>query len=175
MQKCKMKWLCLALLLTSVSCGQGNAKQDAEQVVEAEVVQTDAGQSETTVDNQPQYASGEVRVISADEFSALVTDIDNPKGFQYKGSMPCIVDFYADWCGPCHALNPVLADIAAKYKDKIMVYKVNVDKSAVIAEAFQIKSIPTLVFFSPHAQPTMAVGAPAREDLERAIQDLLLK
>lgn len=174
MKKCKIQWLLCALVVTLCSCGSSNAKQTDEPAVNNETEVSD-NQSSANEPEQSKVVAGELNVISSDEFVKLVTDIDNPKGFQYKGSTPCIVDFYADWCGPCHALNPALKDMAAKYKDQIIVYKVNVDKSAVVAEAFHISSIPTLIFFTPHTQPAMIVGAPSREDLEHAIKDLLLK
>lgn len=175
MKKCKIQWLLCALVVVLVACGNGNAKQTDEVATANEVTEISDNQAATPAAEQSKVVAGELNVISSDEFVKLITDIDNPKGFQYKGSTPCIVDFYADWCGPCHALNPALKDMAAKYKDKILVYKVNVDKSAMVAQAFNISSIPTLIFFTPRTQPAMIVGAPSREDLEQAIKDLLLK
>ncbi len=175
MKKCKIQWLLCALVVTLMACGSSHAKQNEEASSATEEVAVSDNQTPTPDAEQHKIVSGELNVISSDEFVKLITDIDNPKGFQYKGTTPCIVDFYADWCGPCHALNPTLQDMAVKYKDKILVYKVNVDKSAVVAQAFNISSIPTLIFFTAHTQPAMIVGAPAREDLETAIKDLLLK
>ncbi len=108
-------------------------------------------------------------VLSESDFSKYVTDYNNPKGFQYKGSIPCIVDFYADWCRPCHALNPILVEVAKKYKGKIIIYKVNVDKSPIVSGAFGIRSIPTLVFFKSNEQPAKVEGAPTQEQLENII------
>ena len=175
MKKCKIQWLLCALVVTLMACGNSNAKQTDEVATANETMEISDNQSATPAAEQSKVVAGELNVISSDEFVKLITDIDNPKGFQYKGSTPCIVDFYADWCGPCHALNPALKDMAAKYKDKILVYKVNVDKSAVVAQTFNINSIPTLIFFTVNKQPAMIVGAPSREDLEQAIKDLLLK
>ena len=115
-----------------------------------------------------------VHSIDQLEFREIIADWES-QDWEMISPRPVVVDFYADWCGPCHALNPTLQDMAVKYKDKILVYKVNVDKSAVVAQAFNISSIPTLIFFTAHTQPAMIVGAPAREDLETAIKDLLLK
>lgn len=173
MKNQNFKWIFFASMLLLLSCGNGKANQMES---EADSVDVESVENEQTEVSAPrELESGKVHVITADEFVRLVTDIDNPKGFQYKGDMPCIVDFYADWCGPCHALSPVLQEVAAEYKDRIMIYKVNVDKSALIAEAFKINSIPTLVFFAPNSQPAMIVGAPQKADLVKAIQDLLLK
>lgn len=177
MKNYNFKWVLFASLLMMISCGNGNTYQtetETETVVEDIQIESEDNQvvEEPTM---PAYESGTVHVITADEFVELVTDIDNPKGFQYKGDMPCIVDFYADWCGPCHRLSPILQEVAEEYKGKIMIYKVNVDKSATISEAFKVNSIPTLVFFAPHSQPAMIVGAPEKSDLVNAINDLLLK
>jgi len=118
--------------------------------------------------------SGNVQIISEVEFLEKITNIDNEKGLQYKGKTPAIVDFYADWCRPCIALNPVMQELALKYKGQIIIYKVNVDKAQKLAASFGIVSIPTLFFFKPNAQPTKIVGAPSKAELEKAIEEVLL-
>lgn len=121
----------------------------------------------------PEDLSGKVQVLTEEEFAQKITEFDNEKGFQYKGKTPCVVDFYADWCRPCAALNPVMVELAEKYKGQLIVYKVNVDRAQRLAAAFQITSIPTLVFFKPNSQPGMMVGAPAKAELEGVIQEFL--
>lgn len=123
--------------------------------------------SPTDIINTPQ-------VLSENDFINRITDINNSKGFQYKGTLPCIVDFYADWCRPCHALNPILVSVAEKYQGKIIIYKLNVDKAASVSGAFGVRSIPSLVFFKPNNQPVKVEGAPSQEQLEKAINELLL-
>lgn len=118
--------------------------------------------------------SGKLQPITEEEFIKDITDINNPKGFQYKGSIPCIVDFYADWCRPCHALNPILVELGEKYKGQIIIYKLNVDRAAIVSKAFGVRSIPTLIFFKPQSMPAKMEGAPSKEELEKAISDLLL-
>src|SRR5574344_820394 len=116
-----------------------------------------------------------VQYIKTEEFIKLVSDLDNPKGFQYKGKMPALVDLYADWCGPCRQISPYLIDFAKKYAGKIVIYKVNIDKSPEVAQALGVNSIPTLLFFYPNKQPIKYVGAPTKDDLGKMIQDNLLK
>lgn len=70
----------------------------------------------------------------------------NTKKWTYLGDKPCIIDFYADWCGPCHSIAPVLEELADEYKDEIYIYKVNTDADRKLANAFEIMSIPTLIF-----------------------------
>lgn len=91
--------------------------------------------------------TGKVIHINQSEFIEKVYDYKkNPDKWVYEGSKPAIIDFYADWCGPCRRLSPVLEKLAEKYKDKIVIYKVNTDKERELAAAFGITSLPTLVF-----------------------------
>ena len=95
--------------------------------------------------------TGKVIHINQSEFIEKVYDYKkNPDKWVYEGSKPAIVDFYADWCGPCRRLSPVLEKLAEKYKDKIVIYKVNTDKERELAAAFGITSLPerfTTAFF----------------------------
>ena len=107
--------------------------------------------------------------------SEVILNSSNFEQEVINSSTPVLVDFWATWCGPCRMIAPVIAQIAVKYDGKVKVGKVDVDENPEIAESFNVSSIPTLIFFTPHTQPAMIVGAPSREDLEQAIKDLLLK
>jgi thioredoxin len=89
--------------------------------------------------------------------------------------MPCIIDFYADWCRPCREVAPILEELAKKYNGKIIFYKVNVDKERELARALGIQSIPTFFFIPVKGEPAVARGAIAKEDFERAINQILWK
>lgn len=119
--------------------------------------------------------SGEVITITASEFINKVTDIYDDKGFRYKGYTPCIVDFYADWCNPCQHIKPLMAEMARKYKGKLIIYKINVDHARDICDVFDIENIPTLMFFNRTEQPRKMVGAPSKSNLESTINDFLSK
>jgi thioredoxin len=107
---------------------------------------------------------------------ALVMDFEkDPDNWNYKGDKPAIIDFYATWCGPCKATAPILDSLAEEYKDKIIVYKVDVDKEQELASMFGIRSIPSLLFIPMQGDPKMQVGAMGRMDLENAIKNTLLK
>lgn len=154
------------------SCSQKKEDATSPETITEQVESTDIKTNE-----QGSYVpdtSGKLQAISEEEFIKYITEINNPKGFQYKGSIPCIVDFYADWCRPCHALNPILIELGEKYKGQIIIYKLNVDRAVNVSEAFGVKSIPTLIFFKPQSMPSKMEGAPAKEELEKAISDLLL-
>lgn len=117
--------------------------------------------------------SGNIIMLDDESFAARITDIDNEKGFQYKGMTPCIVDFYADWCGPCNRLHPVLVELAKEYKGKLIIYKINTDKATNTATALGINSIPTLLFFKRNTQPGVIRGALPKKDLKKIIDQFL--
>lgn len=173
----KKNILILCAVLLFAACGQ---KSKTEQPVQAES-QTEAAndyahlnpaQNDGT-DHVQEDLSGKVIALTADEFLARVTDIDPEKGLRYKGKTPCIVDFYADWCGPCRGLAPIAEKMAKKYKGQLIIYKVNVDKAQNICGALNISNIPTLLFMKPNAQPGIMVGAPTESEFDQAIQDFI--
>lgn len=160
--------------------------QQKSQNSEANTGTTDTEQSSTgnpyISDTQAQDSpvleedlSGKVIMLSTSEFVERITDINDEKGFSYKGYTPCIVDFYADWCGPCRQLHPLMERMAEKYKGKLIIYKINVDRAHDICERFGVQSIPTLVFFKRTEAPAKIVGAPSESELETAITDFLNK
>lgn len=112
--------------------------------------------------------------IDTETFINKVADI-NQAEWKYLGDKPAIVDFYADWCGPCKMIAPSLEEIAAAYGDKIYVYKVNVDEAYEIADAFNISAIPTLLFIPMEGKAYKNVGYVEKEQIEKLISEHLLK
>lgn len=102
-----------------------------------------------------------VVTLSSKEFKAQVYDLSQ-KDMKYLGTKPAIVDFYASWCGPCRAISPILEELAAEYKDKIVIYKVDVDASPDLAQAFGIRSIPAVLFIPLKGESKMTVGGQSR-------------
>jgi thioredoxin 1 len=113
--------------------------------------------------------------LTSQEFKEKVFNYEKGSEWKYEGSLPAIVDFYADWCQPCKMVAPVLEDLALEYAGKIMVYKVNTENEQELASVFGIQSIPTLLFIPKEGQPQAAMGALPRQTFEKVIQDLLLK
>lgn len=110
------------------------------------------------------------------EFLSKVANFEaNPSQWQYLGDKPALIDFYADWCGPCKAIAPVLEELAAEYEDRIYIYKINTETESELAAAFGIRSIPSLLFVPMNEQPQMAAGALPKQQLKEAIDNILLK
>jgi len=169
-------FICLSVIFL-LSCNRTDKKSDSNQEeaqAAVEMAQKNSSIKQKSIAIPEEDFSGEVQYLSEEQFVAMITDIDNPKGFQYKGNTPCIVDFYADWCRPCVAMHPIFKELAAQYKGKIIIYKVNIDKASSVAEAFGIESIPTIIFFKPNAMPTVMVGAQPKAELVKAVESVLL-
>lgn len=113
--------------------------------------------------------------LTTQEFKEKVFNYETSKEWKYAGTLPAIVDFYADWCGPCKMVAPVLEELAKEYSGKIMVYKVDTENEQELAAVFGIQSIPTLLFIPKEGQPQAAMGALPKQTFEKVIKDVLLK
>lgn len=114
--------------------------------------------------------------LTEEEFARQVADYRRPYAeWQYRGDRPAIVDFYAQWCGPCCVLAPMLEEIASAYRDQIVVYKVDVDECEAVADAYDIRSIPTTLFIPMQGRPVKMVGAISKREIERQVNEVLLK
>ncbi len=110
------------------------------------------------------------------EFLKKVMDYENNVNeWKYLGDKPAIIDFYADWCGPCKKLSPILEEIAAEYEGEVIIYKVNVDDERDIATAFGIRSLPTLFFVPKQGNPSMVEGFRPKEELYKVMNATILK
>jgi thioredoxin len=108
-------------------------------------------------------------------FQEKVFNWEQNKDWKFEGELPCLIDFYADWCGPCKMVAPILEELAEEYKDKINIYKVDTEDQQELAAIFGIRSIPSLLFCPKDGQPQMAMGALPKESFVKAIDDILLK
>jgi thioredoxin 1 len=111
--------------------------------------------------------------LTKETFLSKVFNYEVNKEWKFEGDKPCIIDFYADWCGPCKMVAPILEELAAEYGDKLNIYKVNTEQELELASAFGIRSIPSLLFVPRAGQPQMAMGALPKETLEKAFKDVL--
>lgn len=117
-----------------------------------------------------------VKEIGSEEFLAKVLDVSSYKEGQpltFKGDKPVVVDFSAEWCGPCKRQAPILEKIARQYEGKIDVYKVDIDKTKDIARFFNISSIPTLLFVPKGGDLFFYTGLTSQEELQEAVETML--
>jgi thioredoxin 1 len=112
--------------------------------------------------------------LTADGFKEKVFDYSKEEDWQYKGSLPAIIDFYADWCGPCKAVAPVLEELAKEYDGRLLVYKIDTDKEEELSILFGIQSIPTLLFIPTKGAPMMQKGALPKKAFQQVIEERLL-
>ena len=113
--------------------------------------------------------------LTKETFKEKVFNFETEKEWKFNGALPCIIDFYADWCQPCKMIAPVLEELALEYAGKIVVYKVDTENEQELASVFGIQSIPTLLFIPKEGQPQSAMGALPRQTFEKVINDVLLK
>ena len=121
-------------------------------------------------------AESKVQQLTYKEFLKKVWDFEkNPETFVYKGKLPAIIDFYADWCGPCRRVAPIMEKLAEEYDGKLLVYKINVDKEKELASVFQTRSIPVVLFIPVEGQPMMQVGAMPEQSYRDVVTEQLVK
>lgn len=118
----------------------------------------------------------EVQHITKAEFLKKVWNYEkNPEEFKYEGKLPCIVDFYATWCGPCKRLAPILEEVQKEYAGKIIIYKVDTGVERELAAYFGIQSIPTVLWCPKNGKPLMTKGLLPKENIIQIIETELLK
>ncbi len=112
-------------------------------------------------------------MLSKETFLKKVFNFEENKDWKFEGDLPCIIDFYADWCGPCKTVAPILEELSDEYEGKINIYKVDTEAEQELAAAFGIRSIPSMLFCPKDEQPQMAQGALPKHNLEQVIKDVL--
>lgn len=113
--------------------------------------------------------------LTKETFFEKVFNFEQNKEWKFEGDLPCIIDFYADWCQPCKMVAPILEELSEEYKGKINIYKVDTEAQQELSAAFGIRSIPSLLFCPKDEQPQMAQGALPKETFKQVIEDILLK
>ncbi len=111
--------------------------------------------------------------LTKETFKEKVFNFELNKEWKYEGSVPCMIDFYADWCGPCKMVAPLLEELQKEYGNKLVIYKVDTESERELAGMFGIQSIPSLLFVPVDGQPQMAMGALPKSTFEKAIDDVL--
>lgn len=139
-------------------------------IMASAIILTNCGSS-----NPKPESKGHVIYLTNETFKQYVFDYEKNKQWKYQGNKPALIDFYADWCGPCRILSPVIEEVAKEYAGQILVYKVNTDKERQLSMNLGIQSLPTLVFIPIDGQPQATMGALPKESLVKIIDEVLLK
>ncbi len=112
--------------------------------------------------------------LTYETFKTKVFDFEKNQDWKFEGDKPCLIDFWAAWCGPCRMIAPILEELSEEYKDQINIYKVNNEEEPELAAMFGIRSIPSLLFVPMNGQPKMAAGALPKQALKELIDRELL-
>ena len=147
------------MLITLSACGQTKKETKTESKNQSKETKT----------------MGTIHLTKAEFLSKVVNFEKNPTVWKYLGDKPCIIDFYASWCGPCKTIAPILEDLAKEYDGQIYIYKINTEEEQELAAAFGIRSIPTILFCPMKGDPQMAQGALPKETFKEAITGVLLE
>jgi thioredoxin len=111
--------------------------------------------------------------LTKESFMSKVFNYETNKEWKFEGKKPCVIDFYADWCGPCKMVAPVLEELATDFEGKLDIYKINTEEEQELASVFGIRSIPSILFVPVTGQPQMAMGALSKETFIKAFKDVL--
>ncbi len=120
-------------------------------------------------------ASSSVIYLNEESFRQLVWNYNkNPQDWVYEGELPAVIDFYADWCGPCKRVAPIMEKLAKEYNGKVVIYKVDTDANRELSSVFGIRSIPSVLFIPKNGKPAMQPGAMQEEQYKEIIEDFVL-
>ncbi|NPV13217.1 MAG: thioredoxin [Ignavibacteria bacterium] len=111
--------------------------------------------------------------LTTETFKQKVFNYENNKEWKYNGSIPCVIDFYAEWCGPCKTVSPILEELAKEYDGKLVIYKINTEEQVELSQTFGIRSIPSLLFVPMNEQPQMAQGAMPKDSFKKVFKEIL--
>ncbi len=175
----------VTFILTSTKCSSENSsenrkKNDTEitdkrsNVDEQNNTENNNSSTNDNIDKNDIDAPGKVVVLDNQKFIKDVFDYKTKKDWEYQANKPCVIDFYADWCGPCKMVAPIMDELAAEYEGEIIFYKLDVDANQEVASVFGIQSIPSVLFVPVNGQPQMAVGAMKKDGYINAINQVIL-
>ncbi len=139
---------------------------------------TTYAQTNNSKTEEPAKTENKVKTIHLNKIDFLkkVANYEaNPSEWKYLGDKPALIDFYADWCGPCKAVAPVLEELAKEYDGEIYIYKIDTEAELELSALFGIRSIPSLLFIPMNGTPQMARGALPKNALKEAIDKVLLE
>ena len=113
--------------------------------------------------------------LTAEKFKSDIFDYTTNNEWAYKGERPAIIDFYADWCGPCKMVAPIMEELSEEYAGQVDIYKVDTEVEQELSGVFGIRSIPSFLFIPTEGQPMMQPGALPKDAFKEVIEKELLQ
>jgi thioredoxin len=113
--------------------------------------------------------------LTTQDFKDKIFNYEKEKEWSFKGELPVLIDFYADWCGPCKMVAPILEELSKEYEGRLTIYKVDTEVEQELASVFGIRSIPTFLFIPTDGDPMMQPGALPKSAFKQVIEERLLK
>lgn len=172
----------LILVFTGISfqfngCGDSKSNKTGSNSTGNNKVENNKPETQRTeYNNSETYKSENTKMVhlTASEFKQKVFNYETEKDWKFIGDKPVIIDFYADWCGPCKMVAPVLEELSKEYDGKVQIYKVDTEAEQELASVFGIRSIPSILFVPMDGKPQMTMGAMQKEGFIKAINEILL-
>ena len=127
------------------------------------------------MNNQHKKHHMATKYLTKQDFIEQIFDYENNEEWKFKGKLPAIIDFYADWCGPCKAVAPTLEQLSEEYENKVEIFKIDTDKETELSQLFGIQSIPTFLFIPVDGAPMVQRGALPKNVFKEVIDNRLLK
>jgi thioredoxin len=163
----KLVFILAAAIFSLQSCNAGQAKSNGNEN------NTSSAPVETVSQTQSPAAEGGTVKLTKAKFLAEVWDYEkNPKEWVFKGTQPALIDFYADWCGPCRTAAPILEELSKEYAGKVTIYKIDTEVERELAAVFGIQGIPAFLYIPKDGKPSMTSGiARTKEDTKKMFQE----
>ena len=165
MKKIAFSIIAVALLALSCTNGSATSLEKSDQDVNAATISV----SDNTGDDQAERSGKPVYLTKQDFLEKVMNYEKNQSDWVYEGDMPALIDFYADWCGPCRKAAPILEELAKEYEGRIHIYKVDTQKEQELASVFGIQSIPAFLFIPQKGRPTMSNGIAQTDEETKAM------
>ena len=163
----KIAFSIIAVAILGLSCSNGSASSLENSDKEVKSVATTV--SDKTGDDQAKGSGKPVYLTKQDFLEKVMNYEKNQSEWVYEGDMPALIDFYADWCGPCRKAAPILEELAKEYEGRIHIYKIDTQKEQELASVFGIQSIPAFLFIPQKGRPTMSNGIAQTDEETKAM------
>lgn len=135
---------------------------------------TPNSKKELSASKSASKSAGTIKITKADFLKKVMNYEKNPNQWVYEGDLPCLIDFYADWCAPCRTAAPILEELAEEYAGKIYIYKIDTQVERELAAAFGIQGIPAFLYCPMEGNPQMTSGiARTPEETKQMFKQLI--